>query len=162
MVKAFKNHTLKEYLDVLAKKEPVPGGGSVAALAAALAAGLMAMVIRYSLGKASSKVIERRLQSVLVKTEQRRGRLLQLVDLDAQAYLKVVESRGKSPAEKRKAKAQAIAVPREVSRLCYQLIQLTPVLVSYGNKYLLSDVEVAVELLFAAYKSAIINVNINQ
>ncbi len=162
MVKAFKNHTLKEYLDVLAKKEPVPGGGSVAALAAALAAGLMAMVVRYSLGKSSAKVAERKLQSLLVKTEQLRGRLLQLVDLDAQAYLRVVESRGKSPSVKRKAKVQAVAVPREVSRLCYQLIQLTPVLVSYGNKYLLSDVEVAVELLFAAYKSAIINVNINQ
>jgi len=161
-VKKFKNHTLKEYLDVLAKKEPIPGGGSVAALTAALAAGLMSMVARYSLGKASLKRTERKIETVLARTENLRKRLLELVDLDAKAYLKVVRSRGQSPALKMKAKSEARAVPREVGRISYQLLELAPVLVSYGNKYLISDVEMAVELLFAAYKSAIINVNVNQ
>ncbi len=161
-MKKFKNHTLKEYLEALAKKEPVPGGGSVAALAAGLAAGLLSMVARYSLGKSSSRQTERKLERVLSKAETLRDRLLELVDLDAQAYLKVVHSKGKSPVVKRKVKAEACSVPREVSRLCFQLIQLTPVLVSYGNKYLISDVEVAVELLFASYKSARINIAINQ
>jgi len=161
-VKKLKNHTLKEYLDVLAKKEPIPGGGSVAALAAALAAGLMSMVARYSLGKTPIKRTERKIETVLDRTENLRERLLELVDLDAMAYMKVVRSRGQSPALKKKAKSEARSVPREVSRISYQLLELAPVLASHGNKYLISDVEVAVELLFAAYKSAMINVNVNQ
>ncbi len=161
-MRKFKNFTLKEFLDALSQKVPVPGGGSVAALCAANAAALLSMVANYSLGRQKSKGAEARLVKALAKSEALRDRFLDLVDLDAEAYMKVVNARLGTAHQKTAAKKQAASVPKEVAKLCRQAIELTPVLVKDGNPSLLSDVEVAVELLFAAYKSAMINVRVNQ
>src|SRR4051812_18812327 len=45
------HHTIESFLAAAAAKQPAPGGGSVAALAGALAASMGEMVINYSLGK---------------------------------------------------------------------------------------------------------------
>ena len=161
-MKKFKNHTLVEYLAELAKKAPVPGGGSVAALTAALAAGLISMVANYSVGRKIPLRDVRRLEGILKKSEALRVRLLELVDLDAEAYLQVVAAKGQPPRIKRQVLRAAARVPAEVARLCYQTMLLAPFLIDKGNPYLLSDVEVAVELLEAAFKSAMINVRVNQ
>lgn len=161
-MKKFKNFTVKEFSDMLSKKTPVPGGGSVAALCAVDAAGLLSMVANYSLGKTSNKRVEAGLKKTLAKSEVLRKRFLDLVDLDAQAYLMVVKARSGTVQQKRAAKKGAAAIPKEVAKLCRQALELAPILVKDGNPYLVSDVEVAIELLFAAYKSAMINVRVNQ
>lgn len=161
-MKKYKNHTLREYLDVLSKKTPVPGGGSAAALTAATGAALVSMVANYSKGQNQSKQIENRIRSILKQSEQIRKRLLELVDLDAQAYLGVVKSRRAQVRLRKKALRDASKIPHEVCRLCYKAIQLTPYLVENGNPHLISDIEVAAELLLAAFNSARINVGVNQ
>ncbi len=153
-MKKFKNHTLQSYLDVLAKKEPVPGGGSVSAYTAAMAVGLISMVAGYSLGKGKAKAIETRINKILSESKKIRERLLELTDLDAAGYLGIVRSRGKSKVEQNKAKRQAAKVPKEVCRLSYKAIRLIPYLVKNGNQYLVSDLEVAAELLLAAHYGA--------
>ena len=153
-MKQFKNHTVEEYLNVLAAREPVPGGGSAAALAAAIGAGLISMVTRYSLKKNLPDRFERRMEKTLQQSEILRQRFLDLVDLDAEAYLEVVRTRKGPEAEKKVALKKASSVPREICKLCSRAIDLTPFLVLKGNKWLLSDVEVALELLTDAYKSA--------
>lgn len=158
----FKNFTLTQFLDVLAEKKPVPGGGAVAALCAGNAAALISMTARYSLGKGKPASVEKKIERILEKSEILRQRFLELVDLDAKAYMKVVDARQGTAQEKRQAKKEATRVPAEIARLCRQALGLTPTLVTEGNQYLLSDVEVAIELLFAAYKSAMINIRINQ
>lgn len=160
-MKKFRNYSLKEYTLELSKKEPVPGGGSAAALVAATGTSLIIMVANYSLDKGKSKAQENKFKKIIKDGTAIRNRLLELVDLDAEAYLGVVKARGKSKAEKNKAKRKAKAVPKETAKLCYKAIQLGPYLVEHGNKHLLSDVEVAVETLFAAFNSAMINVEIN-
>ena len=147
----FKNYTLKAYVDVLAKKEPVPGGGSAAALTGALGASLLCMVARYSKGKSQSKAIESRIHKILEQSENIQKSFLELVDLDAQVYLKVVRATAKA---KKTALKEARKVPKEVCRLCYKAIGLAPFLVKKGNKYLVADVDVAGELLLSAFKSA--------
>ncbi len=156
MAKRLKNHTLDQYLDVLSQKRPTPGGGSAAALTGACGAALLSMVANYSLGKSDSQAVERRLQSNLKKSEEIRQRLTELVDLDADAYMKVVKARKGTKAEQRAAQRAAEKVPLEVGRLCYKAVQLAPYLVEKGNKYLIADVEIAVEMLASAYKSALI------
>jgi len=160
-MKKYKNHTLQEYLDVLSKKTPTPGGGSAAALTAATGAALVSMVANYSKGKSKSKKAEDRISSILKQSEKIRKRLLTLVDLDAEAYLDVVKARGASESVKKRASQKAAKAPLEVCRLCYNAIQLTPYLVKHGNQNLVSDVEVAVEMFQAAFRSAHINVEIN-
>ena len=161
-MKKFRHHTVEKFLDILASKHPVPGGGSAAALTAATGAALISMAAHYSLGRGSSKKNELSIRGVLGCSERIRRRLIQLVDLDAEAYLKVVKARKDDARKKRAALVGAIRVPQEVGRLCYQAIQLTPDLVKKGNHHLLSDVEVAAELLLAAFKSAMINVAVNE
>lgn len=128
----------------------------------AVGAALLSMVANYSIGKGSSSQAEKRIKDILMQTERLRKRFLELVDLDAQAYLSVVQSRQSSLQKKKAAVKAARQVPQEVCRLCYKAVQLSPDLVRYGNKYLLSDVEVALEALQAAFNSAKINVEINQ
>ncbi len=161
-MKSYKNYTLKEYLDVLAAREPVPGGGSAAALVAASGAALISMVANYSVGKTQSAVLEKKIKDTLKQSERLRKRFLEVVDLDAAAYLKVVKTRKGSEAARKAAKIQAQKVPFEVCKLCYEAVELTPFLVKHGNKYLLSDVVVALEFLWAAFESAKVNVEVNQ
>jgi len=161
-MKKFKNHTLSEYLKELSVKKPVPGGGSVAALTGALAAGLLSMVANYSVGRKISRRDAGRIQKALDRSEKLRLKFLDLVDLDSQAYLKLVASKGKPAHVRAKASREAQKVPEEVAKLCYASMELIPVLVEKGSPYLLSDVEVAVELLEAAFKSALINIRVNQ
>lgn len=158
----FSNKTLQEYLDQLSRREPVPGGGSAAALTGAMAMGLISMVANYSLGrKTNTKAQERRLAFILEQTESLRYRLLELTSLDSEAYLKICKARTLNEEAQKLAVRQALTVPQEVCKLCYKAVQLTPYLVEKGNPYLLSDVEVALELLMAAFNSARIMVRVN-
>ena len=161
-MKKFKNFRVQDYLTELSATTPVPGGGSAAALTAALGAALIEMVAGYSLGKGLTARDERKVQTLLKKAGTIRQRLQELVDLDAQAYAQVVKTRKSPVPARRRALREAQKVPMEVAKLCYAAVDLTPVLVEKGNRFLLSDVEVALELLSAAFKAAMINVVINQ
>ena len=158
----FINHSLKEYCVQLSAKTPVPGGGSAAALSAAVAVSLIAMVARYSLGKSRSASIDSKINDILKKAETIRDRMLELVDEDAEAYLSVVKARKGPPAEKRKALKAAVRVPKELGSLCVRAVNLTPYLVKNGNMYLLSDIGVAVEMLASAHVAAALNVAANR
>ena len=158
----FKNQTLQKYLDQLASREPVPGGGSAAALTSALGAGLISMVVHYSLGKNKSAIVEKEFKKTLKKSEAIRKELLDLAEIDSQAYLNLMKSWKQDFKAQQIAKTKARQAPEKVCRLSSQAIELTPFLVSFGNPHLLSDVQVAIELLLAGYSSAIIMVKINQ
>ncbi len=161
--KKYQDYTLTQYARALAERQPVPGGGSAAALTALLGVSLIEMVTRYSMGrKGATQRKEQRLKRILEQAKDLHQRLLALVDLDAEAYLDVVAARALSDKEKKKALKAAAAVPAETARWCRKAVDLTPFLVKEGNPYLLSDIEVALELLWAAYRSAMMNVEANQ
>jgi len=161
-VKSYQTQSLKTFLDQLSAHSPVPGGGSAAALTAALGAALISMAAHYALKRNLPRADESLVRRVLKSSERIRGRLQVLVDQDAQAYLQVVETRKASLSRKRAALRQAGRVPLDVARLCYEALDLLPPLVEKGSPYLLSDVAVAGEFLLAAFKAAMINVRVNQ
>src|SRR5437899_471379 len=74
---------LDEWIDELAGGAPTPGGGSAAALAGTLAAALVAMVARLTIGKKAYAAAEARAREILAEAEQLRGQLRRLVDEDA-------------------------------------------------------------------------------
>ena len=157
----YRTHTLKKYLDELASRSPVPGGGSAAALVGALGAALISMVAHYSLKKGKPKAVESRIRKIIKESEKMRRRLLILAELDAKVYLGVVKARHKPGAIKAKARKKAREVPFEVCRLCYHALTVTPYLTKEGNPHLLSDIKVALEFLLSAFNAAMINVEIN-
>ncbi|MBM3243506.1 MAG: cyclodeaminase/cyclohydrolase family protein [Candidatus Omnitrophica bacterium] len=144
----YKNMSVSEYLDQLAAKIPVPGGGSSSALCAACAAALVSMVVNFTLGKSQYLRYEKRLKDILNRSESIRNDFLRMVDLDAVAY--------KSHNTK-----DALSVPFMVSRLCLEGIRLCPFLIKAGNRNLLSDVAVAAVLFEAGFATASYNVKIN-
>ncbi len=144
----YKDETLKKYLDDLAAKLPAPGGGSAAALTAAMGVSLISMVVNFTLGKPKYAKYEEELKGILEKSEKLRAGFLGLVDLDVVAY-------------KSKNLRDALNVPFMVCRLCLEAITLCPPLIKKGNINLISDVGVAAVLLEAAFCSAEFNVEIN-
>ncbi|MBF0489660.1 MAG: cyclodeaminase/cyclohydrolase family protein [Candidatus Omnitrophica bacterium] len=158
----FSDTTLNDYLDQLSRKEPVPGGGSAAAVTAALGAGLVSMVANYSIGrKANTPEVDKKFNEILKKGEVSRKRFLELASLDSEAYLQLCAARSLDVKAQKKASQGARAVPLEICKLCYKTLDLIPFLVDKGNPYLLSDVEVAIELLNAGYNGAMVMVRIN-
>jgi formiminotetrahydrofolate cyclodeaminase len=144
----YKTQSLVKYVNDLAAKLPAPGGGSAAALNAAMAASLLSMVVNFTLGKPKYAVFEKELKAALVKSEKLRKQFLVLVDLDVEAY--------RSGSIKK-----ALAVPFKLAGLCCQAVQLCPSLVVKGNVNLISDVGVAAVFLESAFVAACINVEIN-
>lgn len=145
---SYKNKILKKYLDDLAARLPAPGGGSAAALTAAMGASLISMVVNFSLGKPKYAKYENELRQILGKSEKLRNEFLDLVDLDVKAY----ESRNIR---------DALNVPFMVARLCFEAVKLCVPLIKKGNVNLLSDVAVAAVLLESGFVSAYFNVEIN-
>jgi methenyltetrahydrofolate cyclohydrolase len=158
----YQKTSVSQYSELLSKREPVPGGGSAAALTAALGASLLSMVANYSIKKTNSQILNKEMRNLRSQSERIRKRLLKCIDLDAKAYLNIVNARGKTENIKKNAKKKAQDIPREVMTLCKEAIQLTPKLVKKGNFNLISDVQVAGELLLAAFQSSLINEEINQ
>ncbi|MEO5588085.1 MAG: glutamate formimidoyltransferase, partial [Gemmatimonadaceae bacterium] len=75
-----------DFLTAVASSNPVPGGGSVAAHAGALAAALTQMVAGLTIGKRKYVNVEGEMTDVVANAETLRRSLAELVDRDARAY----------------------------------------------------------------------------
>lgn len=78
--------SLEDFLDVVASDCPTPGGGSVAAVEGALAAALVEMVTRLTLGKERFKEQEALMVESLEAAYRLRAQFAELTDLDTEAY----------------------------------------------------------------------------
>jgi len=150
--------SIKDYLNDLAAKKPAPGGGSAAALNAAIAAALVSMVCNFTVGKDKYKAHEEKVRAILKQSETIRKELERLVDADVDAYNKVAKA-GKAVNDKILKEAEA--VPEQVCKLCADGMNLCAELVDIGNKNLISDVGVAAIMFLAAFEAADLNVKIN-
>lgn len=144
----YKNQSLTKYLDDLSARLAAPGGGSAAALNAAMAASLISMVINFTLGKPKYSKYQTELNQILKKSNQLKDYFLNLVDLDITAY------KSKDP-------RQATDVPLMLSRLSYEAIKLLPQLIKKTNPNLISDLAVAAIFLEASFSAACFNIQIN-
>ena len=144
----YRDASLKKYLDDLAAKIPAPGGGSVAAFNAAMAAALISMVVNFTLGKPKYAKYEKELKDILNKSESLRQEFLRLTDLDVIAY-------------QSKNTRDALNTPFMIARLCAEGIKLCEPLLEKGNVNLISDVAVAAILLESSFAAAYFNVEIN-
>jgi glutamate formiminotransferase/formiminotetrahydrofolate cyclodeaminase len=159
--------TLDEWMDALAGASPTPGGGSAAALAGALAAALVAMVARLTIGRKAYAAVEAEARAVLADAEQLRAELRRLVDEDAAAYEGVSRAYKIPKSDPRRAQAiddallAAAKPPAEVVRRASRLLALAQTMEQIGNKNAVSDARVAGMLAKTAIDGATENVNVN-
>ncbi len=158
-------------LDAVASPAPTPGGGSVAALAGALAACLGQMVAQLSRQKKSQAQFAEQLSSALADLRRAGDSLARAMDEDAQAYEAVVAAfrLPKASPEEQQRRAEAIQqatrgaaeVPLRVAEaataLDVQLGQLEPLV----SPSMISDLRVGRLMVAAAARGALENVAIN-
>src|SRR5574341_1801926 len=85
-IRAAQGPSLDGWIDQVASVDPAPGGGSVAALAGALAAALVAMVGRLTSSRKAYAAVAEEFRGVTEEAERLRLELRRLVDEDAEAY----------------------------------------------------------------------------
>jgi len=162
---------LTDFIAQLASGTPVPGGGSASALAGAMAAALVAMVARLTVGRPANAGEEMQALEILADAERLREELLALAEKDADAYSALVTARRlpkESPGE-RAVRAAAVEtagtiateVPLETARLAEETLQLAVRIAPIGNRNAVSDAGVAALLAATAVRGAALNVRIN-
>lgn len=163
--------TCIEFVDVLASKEAVPGGGGAAALVGSIGMALGSMVCNLTIGKKKYAEYEDTIKDILIKANKIEKDLLDMIDKDAECFLPLSKAYGlpKSTPEEIKIKEEtmekalklACEVPIEIVKTCYEAIKLHEELVDKGSKLALSDVGVGVQCLRTALLSGQLNVLIN-
>ncbi|MCG2774296.1 MAG: cyclodeaminase/cyclohydrolase family protein [Desulfobacterales bacterium] len=163
--------TLTEFLEKTASNSPVPGGGSIAALSAAIAAGLSEMVAHLTIGKKGYEALEEEMQDIAKDAFQYRERLIRYIEKDSNAYNDVMtaiklpkgteQERNNRERAIQEALINATLVPLDVARDAFKIIELAGKAVKQGNKNAVSDAAVAVMMARTAVLSALYNVKIN-
>lgn len=164
-------YTVTGFSERLASEAPAPGGGSAAALEAALGAGLVAMVCRLTEGKAQFAPHREALLAVQNRSEELRLALLDAMDRDTEAFLRVSAAFAlpKGTAEEKAARSAAIQeglalctrTPLEVMALAAEALELAASLPGRFNESAASDLGVAALSLRAGLRGAWLNVCIN-
>lgn len=158
------NKSIKYYIDELAAKTPVPGGGSVAALIGAVGCGLLSMVANFTVARGGYNGYKERAKKVLKESERLRAKLIDLIDKDTLIYEKLSKAFKKYKGNFSKIQPslkKAVAAPLLVCSYTHKAAILSLELAFVGNKPLISDVCVAIHVLDAAFESALVNINVN-
>lgn len=160
-----------DFIEVLASKAAVPGGGGAAALTGAIGMALGSMVCNLTTGKKKYAQYEEAIQEILEKAAKLEEELLSMIDKDAEGFFPLSKAYGlpTTTEEEKQYKAEtmekclkvACEVPMNIVRLCYDSIKLHEELVDKGSKLAISDVGCGVQCLRAAILSGQLNVIIN-
>ena len=159
--------TCQSFLDALASKAPVPGGGGASALVGALGAALCTMVGNYTVGKKKYAEVEEDVKALMAKAEDIRARLLALVDADAEAFeplskaYAIPKDDPNREAVMEQCLRDAAATPMEILRLSCQAIDLHREMLDKGSVMTLSDVGTGVIFCQSALYGTALNVRVN-
>ena len=143
------DQTISDFLRQTASGTPVPGGGSVSALSAALGAGLTEMVANLTVGKKNYEAVESEMKEISATAANLRKKLTAEVDNDANAYQGVLAAFKLSQtteAEKeqrtraiQEAMKNAARVPLGVAYDALQVMDLAERVIRSGNRNAVSD-----------------------
>jgi len=167
----YRTEPLIRYLDDAAAAQPTPGGGSVAAVAAALASTMASMAAGFTAGREKFKDVQAEIEQALARLADLRGRLLDMAHEDMAAYEAIMaayklpkateaEKAARAEAVRRATKASLNLVGR-VLAAARDVVVVSRRLADIANPNLLSDVGVAAELALGAVHAARINAEVN-
>lgn len=168
---SFAETTLAEFLEQVASGAPVPGGGSVAALGAALAAALIEMVANLTIGKKGYEAWDADMRALAEQAGLQRRRMTEAIDRDSNAYQAVLEAFAlpkETAADKdlrRRAVQDALktaaAVPLAVGKEAATILEGSAKAVEGGNQNAATDGAVGAMMARTAGLAALYNVTIN-
>jgi glutamate formiminotransferase/formiminotetrahydrofolate cyclodeaminase len=163
--------SLSGFVASVASSNPVPGGGSVAAHAGALAAALAQMVAGLTVGKKKYAAVDTEMKEIALKAAALGNQLAALVKRDAEAYALVSDAYKlpKEPADAAARRSETVTsallkaaeVPLETARAAVQVAELAARVAEKGNTNAVTDAGVAALLAAASAKGAAYNVRVN-
>ncbi|MEF9939200.1 MAG: cyclodeaminase/cyclohydrolase family protein [Clostridium sp.] len=166
-----KNLTVTEFVNVTASDAPAPGGGSVAALAGALAAALAEMVANLTVGKEKYAAVEDEMKKLADDGAALRVELLEDIQKDSTSFNLYMDAIGmpKSTDEEKAVRREAMQnglkaaaqVPLSVGATAYKIFPIAEAVVARGNTNAVTDGLVAAMMARTAVIGALFNVKIN-
>jgi formiminotetrahydrofolate cyclodeaminase len=163
--------SVEDFAAALASDAPAPGGGSAAAAGGAGAAGLLAMVVRLTLGKEKYKAAWDELAPLVDRLDDARKKLVELIDEDTKAFDGILAAR-RLPKETDADKAArqraidaanvlATTVPMQTAFFASEALKAAPLVLEKGNPNAASDAWAGALAAWAAVLAALANVRIN-
>ena len=171
----FKDYTVDKFILELSSDAPSPGGGSTAALVAALSSSLNSMVYSLTIGKKVFEKLSDNEKNKMVKLQEEAKEFIKkaqnFMEHDRDDFLSLMDSYKlpKNNEEEiiiRKEKIKentmkAMKTPLLLAEECIKFYDNIEFAIKHGNKNLISDAGVATVLLHSAIESSIINVKVN-
>ncbi|MFH0962556.1 MAG: cyclodeaminase/cyclohydrolase family protein [Planctomycetota bacterium] len=171
MTASYLERSLSDYLADASAGRPTPGGGSVAALAGALAMSMAEMALNFTVGKKKFQAVEDEARKLLDAVSCCRRKCVELVDRDVASYAVVSaayalpkstdEEAGKRTAAIQAALRVAMEPPLETFRALADVFPALARCVQVANPNLVSDVGVSAVIARSALLAARLNVEIN-
>lgn len=160
-----------EFVEVLASKAPVPGGGGASALVGAVGTALGNMVGSLTVGKKKYADVEAEMWELKGKADVLQKELLTLIERDAEVFEPLSRAYG-MPRETEEEKAEkarvmeivlkeACSVPMEIMEKCCEALDLIVEFAAKGSALAISDAGVGAVFCKAALQGASLNVYIN-
>lgn len=167
----FTKESCEVFIEVLASKAPVPGGGGASGLVGAVGMALGNMVGSLTLGKKKYADVQEDIIVLKEKADALQRDLLTLVQKDAELFEPLSRAYGmpKETKEEQAEKARvmeaalrdACSVPMEIMEKCCEAIALHQEFAQKGTAIAISDVGVGVACCRAALQGASLSVFIN-
>ncbi|WP_195264037.1 cyclodeaminase/cyclohydrolase family protein [Clostridium sp. 1001275B_160808_H3] len=171
----FKDYNIDKFILELSSDAPSPGGGSTAALVAALSSSLNSMVYSLTIGKKVFEKLSDNEKNKMIKLQEEAKEFTKkaqnFMEQDRNDFLSLMDSYKLSKDNEkeiiiRKAKIKentikAMETPLLLAEECIKFYDNIEFAIKYGNKNLISDAGVATVLLHSAIESSIINVKVN-
>jgi formiminotetrahydrofolate cyclodeaminase len=159
------------FIDALASREPVPGGGGASALVGALGCALGTMVGNLTAGKARYAAVQDDMIRLVEKATALQDRLVTLINADAEAFMPLARTYGlpTDTEEQRALRTQLMQeslraccdVPLRIMEACGEAIELHEQFALKSSVLAISDVGAGVLFAKAALQGASLNVFIN-
>lgn len=161
------NDGIRDFVDRVASAEPVPGGGSVSALAGALGAGLGQMAVRLTKDKKNFLEHADKYLDALDRLAPYRSALLELIDADAEAF-NLVMAAYKTPKDSpgrdaaiQQALIRATEIPCRTAQCASEALGVLESLRAIIHPNVASDMLVSLTMLRSAIRGAVANMRIN-
>ena len=169
------NKTIIQFSNELSSSSPTPGGGGAAAAVAALGVALSSMAFNLTIGKKQYNEYDENIKQLIInglnKADILRNEFIQLIDKDAEAFIKVIEAfklpkETKEQIKIRKEKIDesyenAALVPLQLALKAKEVYDIIEIACKYGNRNVITDAGAAAILINSVIETAVLNININ-
>ena len=167
----YNEKTIKDFIQVLSSKEPVPGGGGASALIGSIGIALGNMVGSLTVGKKKYADVEEDIKILMFKAERLAEKFQELIDKDAESFAPLAAAYA-LPKDTEEEKAERTRVmeaaletaslaPLEIMETVCEAVDIVSEFAAKGPKLAISDAGVAAIALRSALLGASLNVFIN-